>query len=51
MGDDGPRGLSKLFEQYFAEGDLDLSMTLYEDDAMFPTTRSTASGLDEVRRS
>ena len=49
MGEDGPRELSKLFEQYFAEGDLDRLMTLYEDDAMFPTTRSTASGLDEIR--
>ncbi|MCA1709424.1 MAG: hypothetical protein LC808_41550 [Actinobacteria bacterium] len=49
MGVRGPRELSKLFEQYFAEGALDQLMTLYEDDAMFPTTRSTASGEDEIR--
>ena len=36
MGADGPRELSKLFEQYFAAGDLDRLMTLYEKDAMFP---------------
>ena len=30
-------------------GDLGRLMTLYEDDAMFPTTRSTASGLDVIR--
>jgi len=46
---DGPRELSKLFEQYFAEGDLDQLMTLYEDDAILPTARSTASGGDEIR--
>lgn len=49
MGASDPRELSKLFEQYFAGGGLDQLMTLYEDDALFPTTRSTASGGDEIR--
>lgn len=49
MGAHSPRELSKLFEEYFRDGDLDQLMTLYEDDAMFPTAHSTATGAKEIR--
>lgn len=49
MGAHDPREVSSLFEKYFGEGDLDQLMTLYEDDAMFPTTHSTATGGNEIR--
>jgi uncharacterized protein (TIGR02246 family) len=45
-----PGEASALFERYFAEGDLDGLMSLYEDDAVFPTPRATATGKDEIRQ-
>ena len=41
---------STLFERYFAEGDLDGLMSLYENDAVFPTANATATGGDEIRQ-
>jgi len=49
MGASTPSELIELFSQYFADGDLDGLMTLYEDDAVFPTHSGVASGLTEVR--
>ena len=45
-----PGETSILFERYFADGDLDGLMSLYENDAVFPTTRATATGRDEIRQ-
>ena len=45
-----PGEASTLFERYFADRDLDALMSLYEDEAVFPTPRSTATGLDEIRQ-
>jgi ketosteroid isomerase-like protein len=44
-----PADASRLFERYFAEGDLDGLMSLYEDDAVFPTAHGTSSGHDAIR--
>ena len=38
-----------LFERYFAEGDLDGLMSLYEEAAVFPTPHGTSTGPDEIR--
>ena len=45
-----PGEASTLFERYFADGDLDGLMSLYENEAVFPTTRATATGQDEIRQ-
>lgn len=45
-----PAEASALFERYFEEGDLDGLMSLYEDEAVFPTTRATATGPHEIRQ-
>ena len=44
-----PAEASTLFERYFAEGDLDGLMSLYEEGAVFPTTHGTSTGHDEIR--
>jgi ketosteroid isomerase-like protein len=44
-----PAEASSLFERYFAEGDLEGLMSLYEEDAVFPTPRGTSTGHDEIR--
>jgi len=44
-----PAEASSLFEQYFAEGDLAGLMSLYEQDAVFPTPRGTSTGHDQIR--
>ena len=44
-----PGEASTLFERYFAEGDLDGLMSLYESEAVFPTATATATGRDEIR--
>ena len=38
-----------MFERYFAEGDLDALMSLYEDGAVFPTAHGTSTGADAIR--
>ena len=45
-----PGEASSLFERYFADGDLDALISLYEDDAVFPTAHGTATGPDEIRQ-
>lgn len=45
-----PGETSTLFERYFADGDLDGLMSLYENEAVFPTARATATGPDEIRQ-
>jgi ketosteroid isomerase-like protein len=45
-----PGEVSTLFERYFAEGDLDGLMSLYENGAVFPTANATATGRDEIRQ-
>ena len=45
-----PGEASTLFERYFAEGDLDGLMSLYENDAVFPTANATATGVEEIRQ-
>ena len=45
-----PGETSTLFERYFADGDLDSLMSLYENEAVFPTARATATGPDEIRQ-
>lgn len=45
-----PGEASTLFERYFADADLDGLMSLYESEAVFPTTRATATGQDEIRQ-
>lgn len=50
MSADSPGELGKLFEKYFGDGDLERMMTLYEDDAIFPTHSSTATGGEEIRK-
>jgi len=44
-----PAETSKAFERYFADGDLEGLMSLYEDDAVFPTPHGTSTGHDEIR--
>ena len=44
-----PAETSRLFERYFADGDLDGLMSLYEEDAVFPTPHGTSTGHDEIR--
>jgi ketosteroid isomerase-like protein len=44
-----PAETSRLFERYFAENDLEGLMSLYEDDAVFPTTHGTSTGPEEIR--
>ncbi len=44
-----PVEASRLFERYFADGDLEGLMSLYEEDAVFPTPRGTSTGHDEIR--
>jgi ketosteroid isomerase-like protein len=38
-----------LFVRYFTDGDLDGLMSLYEEDAVFPTPHGTSTGTDEIR--
>jgi ketosteroid isomerase-like protein len=45
-----PGEASTLFERYFAEGDLDSLMSLYEKEAVFPTANATSTGWDEIRQ-
>ena len=45
-----PGETSTLFGRYFADGDLDGLMSLYENEAVFPTARATATGPDEIRQ-
>ena len=49
MGAREPAEASRLFERYFADGDLDGLMSLYEEDAVFPTPHGTSTGHDEIR--
>jgi len=44
-----PAETSTLFERYFADGDLEQLMSLYEADAVFPTPHGTSTGHDEIR--
>jgi ketosteroid isomerase-like protein len=44
-----PAEASRLFESYFADGDLNGLMSLYEEGAVFPTARGTSTGHDEIR--
>ena len=44
-----PAETSRLFERYFADGDLDGLMSLYEHDAVFPTPHGTSTGHDQIR--
>ncbi len=44
-----PAEASTLFERYFNEGDLEGLMSLYTEDAVFPTPRGTSTGHDEIR--
>ena len=44
-----PAETSRLFERYFADGDLDGLMSLYEEEAVFPTAHGTSTGHDEIR--
>ena len=44
-----PAEATILFERYFAEGDLDGLMSLYEEGAVFPTLHGTSTGHDEIR--
>jgi ketosteroid isomerase-like protein len=44
-----PAEASTAFERYFADGDLDGLMSLYEPDAVFPTAHGTSTGHDEIR--
>ena len=44
-----PAEASKLFERYFAAGDMDGLMSLYEEHAVFPTPHGTSTGHDEIR--
>ena len=44
-----PAETSRLFERYFADGDLDGLMSLYEEDAVFPTPHGTSTEHDEIR--
>ena len=45
-----PGAASKQFERYFADGDLDGLMSLYEEEAVFPTHSGTSTGLEEIRQ-
>src|SRR5688572_7277980 len=45
-----PGQASSLFEKYFADGDLEALMSLYEADAVFPTHSGTATGHDQIRQ-
>jgi ketosteroid isomerase-like protein len=44
-----PAEASTLFERYFADGDLEGLMSLYEEGAVFPTPHGTSTGHDEIR--
>ena len=44
-----PAEASTLFERYFADGDLEGLMSLYEEDAVFPTPHGISTGHDEIR--
>ena len=44
-----PAEASTLFVRYFADGDLDGLMSLYEESAVFPTPHGTSTGHDEIR--
>jgi ketosteroid isomerase-like protein len=44
-----PAETSRLFEHDFADGDLDGLMSLYEEDAVFPTPHGTSTRHDEIR--
>jgi len=44
-----PADASNLFERYFAEGDLDGLMSLYAEDAVFPTPHGTSTGHEQIR--
>ena len=44
-----PADASASFERYFANGDLEGLMSLYEKDAVFPTTHGISTGHDEIR--
>lgn len=44
-----PAEASTLFVRYFADGDLDGLMSLYEEGAVFPTPHGTSTGHDEIR--
>ncbi len=44
-----PAEASRLFERHFADGDLEGLMSLYEEDAVFPTPHGTSTGHDEIR--
>jgi ketosteroid isomerase-like protein len=44
-----PAEASMLFERYFADGDLEGLMSLYEEDAVFPTPHGTSTGHGEIR--
>ena len=46
----GPGETSMQFERYFADGDLDGLMSLYEEEAVFPTHGGTSTGLEEIRQ-
>ena len=45
-----PGATSRQFERYFADGDLDGLMSLYEEEAVFPTHGGTSTGLEEIRK-
>ena len=49
MGADHPGGASKLFETFFASGDLDGLMDLYEDAALFTNAQGVHSGSEAIR--
>lgn len=44
-----PAETSTPFVRYFADGDLDALMCLYEEDAVFRTPRGTSTGHDDIR--
>jgi len=44
-----PAEASTLFERYFADSDLTGLMSLYEEDAVFPTPHGTSTGHDQIR--
>jgi ketosteroid isomerase-like protein len=46
---DEPGKASILFERYFADGDLDGLMSLYEEGAVFPTSHGNSTGHDDIR--
>lgn len=48
-GASSPSEASKLFEQRFADGDLDGLMDLYEDDAVFTNAQGAHAGPGAIR--